>query len=108
MEGQARGEEGGESENHPKERITIDRMAAKTLKLCVESTTTLLNEDIQAFVDFPLEQRIRIFTQMSQILNLSFELFGLFKRRPLKMYDFGGDSRSGTQFNIGLTFGVAQ
>ena len=83
-------------------------MAAKTLKLCVESTTTLLNEDIQAFVDFPLEQRIRIFTQMSQILNLSFELFGLFKRRPLKMYDFGGDSRSGTQFNIGLTFGVAQ
>jgi len=63
------------------ERITIDRMEAKTLSLCVESTTTLLNEDIQAFVDFPLEQRVRIFTQMSQILDLSFSLFPLFKRR---------------------------
>ena len=45
---------------------------------------------------------------MSQILDLSFALFPMFKRRQLKVYDFGGDSRSGSQFNIGLTFGAAQ
>ena len=75
-------EEGGDQDaQQSKERITIDRIEAKTLNLAVESTTTLLNEDIQAFVDLPLEQRIRIFTQMSQILELSFSLFPLFKRR---------------------------
>ena len=49
-------EEGGDQGTQKsKERITIDRIEAKTLNLCVESTSTLLNEDIQAFVDFPLE-----------------------------------------------------
>jgi len=83
----------------------VDRVEAKTLNLCVEATTTLLNEDIQAFVDFPLEERVRIFTQMSRILDLSFSLHPLFKKRQLKD-DRNEESRSGSQFVQALTFGA--
>ena len=64
----------------------IDRIDAKTLNLCVESITTLVNEDIRAFMEFPLLQRINIFRQMSQLLDLSFELFPLLEKRKLKPF----------------------
>ena len=56
---------------------TIDRIDAKTLNLCVESIATLLNEDIKSFMQLPLESRIKIFRQMSQLLDVSFKLFPL-------------------------------
>ena len=47
------------------EAIIFDRIEAKTLNLCVEATTSLVKEDIQSFVDLPLEERIRIFIQLT-------------------------------------------
>lgn len=40
---------------------SIEKIEAKTLHLCVLSIKYLVNEDIQAFIDLPLDQRIRIF-----------------------------------------------
>ena len=68
------------------EPYDIDRIDAKTLNLCVESITTLVNEDIEAFVEFSLEQRIKIFGQMSKMLDLSFSLFSLLEKRRLKPF----------------------
>ena len=65
---------------------TIDRIDAKTLNLCVESITTLLNEDVQGFMRLPLQQRIAIFRQMSQLLDVSFRLFPLLEQRELKPF----------------------
>ena len=39
----------------------IDRIDAKTLNLCVESITSLMNEDVQAFMKLPLSERINVF-----------------------------------------------
>ena len=68
------------------EPYDIDRIDAKTLNLCVESITTLVNEDIEAFMEFSLEQRIKIFGQMSKMLDLSFSLFSLLEKRRLKPF----------------------
>jgi hypothetical protein len=74
------------STDEVKSECMIDRIDAKTLNLCVESITTLVNEDIRAFMEFPLLQRINIFRQMSQLLDLSFELFPLLEKRKLKPF----------------------
>ena len=87
------------------EAIIIDRMEAKTLNLCVEATTSLVKEDIQSFVDLPLEVRIRIFIQLTQILCLSFSLYSLFKQRTLTQYDFLGNESGSGNYKHGLTFG---
>ena len=85
------------------DECSIDRIDAKTLNLCVESITLLVNEDIRAFMEFPLEQRICIFRQMSMLLDLSFGLFPLLEQRKLKPFTLpqpataqdGADERDG-------------
>ena len=87
------------------DECSIDRIDAKTLNLCVESITLLVNEDIRAFMEFPLEQRICIFRQMSMLLDLSFGLFPLLEQRKLKPFILpqpasaqdGADQRDGAQ-----------
>ena len=51
-----------------------------------------MNEDSAAFMEFPLSQRIRIFKQMSQLLDLSFSLFPLLEQRQLKLFNVAGPS----------------
>ena len=41
--------------------ILTDRVEAKTINFCVKGIMQLLQEDIQSFVDLPLENRIFIF-----------------------------------------------
>ena len=82
----------------PLHKCQIDRIDAKTLNLCVQSISTLINEDTPAFMEFPLSQRIRIFKQMSQLLDLSFSLFPLLEQRQLKSFIINtnaADSNSG-------------
>lgn len=50
----------------------------------MEATNKLLKEDTQSFIDIKLNTRIAIFTQMTQILNLSFKLYDLIEDRSLK------------------------
>lgn len=45
--------------------LRIDPIEAKTLNLCTESIKMLVCQDIQAFVDLPLDLRIKIFFQMT-------------------------------------------
>ena len=52
--------------------------------MSMEATNKLLKEDTQSFIDIKLNTRIAIFTQMTQILNLSFKLYDLIEDRSLK------------------------
>ena len=61
----------------------IDRIDAKTLNLCVESMTMLVNEDVRAFMELPLAERIEIFRQTSQLLDISFLLYPVLEHRQL-------------------------
>jgi hypothetical protein len=84
----------------PKSSIKVDRIEAKTLSLCVKTLTTLLNTDIQNFVDFPLNERISLFKQIACITDLSHSLLPCFKARTLNMHHEIYDSRnqSGSQY----------
>jgi len=64
----------------------IERIDAKTLNLCVESIASLVNEDVRAFMALPLLQRIEIFRQMSQLLDISYRLYPLLEQRKLKPF----------------------
>ena len=92
-----------ENEEDDFEEIKIDRIEAKTLDLCVQTIKSLLQEDIQAFVDFPLEERVKIFMSLTRILDLSFSLYPQFYQRDLKNYKDDWDNRSGS--NNTYTFG---
>lgn len=92
-----------ENEEDDTEEIKIDRIEAKTLNLCVQTIKSLLQEDIQAFVDFPLEERVKIFMSLTRILDLSFSLYPKFYQRDLKNYKDDWDNRSGS--NHTYTFG---
>jgi hypothetical protein len=63
---------------------SIEKIEAKTLHLCVLSIKYLVNEDIQAFIDLPLDQRIRIFFSMTRMLGLSFAYYPRLPKRKLK------------------------
>ena len=78
----------------PLQKCQIDRIDAKTLNLCVQSITTLINEDTTAFMEFPLNQRIRIFKQMSQLLDLSFSLYPLLEQRQLKSFTMAANQEN--------------
>ena len=73
-----------EYESH--QEITVTAAEAETLLLSMQATHKLLEEDTQSFIDIRLEQRIEIFTQMTQILNLSFKLYDVIPDRDLKQH----------------------
>jgi len=80
----------------PGEQLTrqfseIDVMAieAETLLHSIQATYRLLKEDTQSFIDIRLDQRIEIFTQMTQILNLSMRLCDMIPNRELKQHQQG-------------------
>jgi len=62
----------------------------------------VLNNDIQDFVDLPLNQRIDLFKQISKIFEVGWALIPLFKNRKLTTMEHHGDSKtySSSYFNL--------
>ena len=61
----------------------MTEIEAETLLLSMKAIGRLLKEDTQSFIDVNLMQRIKIFTQMTQILNLSVQLCDFIPDRKL-------------------------
>ena len=83
-----------DSEYEQYQEINIKAIEAQTLLLSMQATHKLLEEDTQSFIDIRLEQRIEIFTQMTQILNLSFKLYDFIDNRELKKQQPGNQRKN--------------
>ena len=66
--------------------IDVTAIEAETLLLSMKAIGRLLKEDTQSFIDIRLDQRIMIFTQMTQILNLSVQLCDFIEDRELDQH----------------------
>ena len=65
------------------EDIDVTAIEAETLLLSMKAIDRLLKDNTQSFSEIRLEQRIEIFTKMTQILNLSVSLSEFIDDRKL-------------------------
>ena len=66
------------------EDIDVTAIEAETLLLSMKAIDRLLKDNTQSFSEIRLEQRIEIFTKMTQILNLSVSLQDFIQDRDLE------------------------